>query len=193
MSRTRGGGGLVRASIPSMRMIALFAGLLAMLVTLLLAPAAQPAQASHGDNIPVTGRLADGGTFRGTVSDLHATTNQAGDLVIRGVLNGRAVSADGEVGRVVDKAFRTTVSRAEITQSTCDILTLNLGPLHLDVLGLVVDLNRVILTITAEQGPGNLLGNLLCAVAGLLDGGLPLGSIGDALANLLNRIFGLLG
>ena len=180
---------MVRASIPSMRMIALFAGLLTMLATLLLAPAAQ---AAHGDAIPVRGKLTDGGSFRGTVSDLHATTNDAGALVIRGVLNGRAVSAEGEVGRVVDKAFRTTVSRAEITQSTCDILTLNLGPLHLDVLGLVVDLNRVILTITAEQGPGNLLGNLLCAVAGLLDGGLPIGTIADTLANLLNRIFGQL-
>jgi len=174
-------------------MIALFAGLLAMLATLLLAPAAQRAQASHGGPLPVRGVLEDGGTFRGTVSNLHATTNDAGDLVVRGVLNGRAVSADGETGRVVNEAFRTTVSRAEITQSTCDILTLNLGPLHLDVLGLVVDLNRVILTITAEQGPGNLLGNLLCAVAGLLDSGLPLGTIGDALANLLNEIFGLLG
>ena len=183
---------MLRASISSLRTVMLFAALLAMLATLLLAPAAQPAQASHGDGIPVRGKLTDGGTFRGTVSDLHATTNRAGDLVIRGVLNGRAVSADGEVGRVVDKAFRTTVSRAEITQSTCDILTLNLGPLHLDVLGLVVDLNRVILTITAEQGPGNLLGNLLCAVAGLLDSGLPLGTIGDALANLLNEIFGQL-
>ncbi len=181
---------MLRASMPSLRMVMLFAGLLTMLATLLLAPAAQ---AAHGDAIPVRGKLTDGGSFRGTVSDLHATTNRAGNLVIRGVLNGRAVSADGEVGRVVDKAFRTTVQRSEITQSTCDILRLNLGPLHLDVLGLVVDLNRVILTITAEQGPGNLLGNLLCAVAGLLDGGVDLGSIGDALANLLNRIFGLLG
>ncbi len=183
---------MLRASISSLRMVMLFAALLAMLATLLLAPAAQPAQASPGDGIPVRGKLTDGGTFRGTVSDLHATKNRAGRLVISGVLNGRAVSADGEVGRVVDKAFRTTVSRAEITQSTCDILTLNLGPLHLDVLGLVVDLNRVILTITAEQGPGNLLGNLLCALAGLLDNDVPLSRIADDVADILNRIFALL-
>jgi hypothetical protein len=44
------------------------------------------------------------------------------------------------------------------------------------------------LTITAQSGSGNLLGNLLCAVAHLLDGGAPLGS----LANLLNRILALL-
>jgi hypothetical protein len=33
----------------------------------------------------------------------------------------------------------------------------------------VVDLNQINPRITADPGPGNLLGNLLCAVAGLLD------------------------
>jgi hypothetical protein len=37
-------------------------------------------------------------------------------------------------------------------------------------LGLEVHLNRVVLDITAHQGPGNLLGNLLCAIANLLNG-----------------------
>jgi len=55
------------------------------------------------------------------------------------------------------------------TAATCDILTLDLGPLHLDLLGLVVDLAPVHLSITAQSGPGNLLGNLLCAVAGSLE------------------------
>ena len=74
---------------------------------------------------------------------------------------------------------------------SCTILDLTLGPLHLDLLGLVVDLNQVHLTITAQQGPGKLLGNLLCAVANLLNnpaGGNPLQQI----ANLLNRILGAL-
>jgi hypothetical protein len=44
-----------------------------------------------------------------------------------------------------------------------------LGPLDLSLLGLAVHLDRVVLDITANSGPGNLLGNLLCAVAGLLD------------------------
>ena len=74
-------------------------------------------------------------------------------------------------------------------EGTCDVLNLVLGPLHLDLLGLVVDLNQVVLNIIAEQGPGNLLGNLLCAVAGLLDGPSPLGAI----AGLLNRILSILG
>ena len=55
-------------------------------------------------------------------------------------------------------------------QITCDVLNLVLGPLHLDLLGLVVDLNRVVLDIVAQTGAGNLLGNLLCAITNLLNG-----------------------
>jgi hypothetical protein len=50
----------------------------------------------------------------------------------------------------------------------CSILHLVLGPIDLDLLGLVVHLNRVVLDITAQPGPGNLLGNLLRAIAGLV-------------------------
>ena len=48
-------------------------------------------------------------------------------------------------------------------------MNLSLGPLDLNLLGLVVHLDEVDLTIDAESGSGNLLGNLLCAVAGLLE------------------------
>jgi hypothetical protein len=67
----------------------------------------------------------------------------------------------------------------------CDILHLELGPLNLDLLGLVVNLNRVVLDIDAVSGPGNLLGHLLCAVVGLLDSPGPL-------AQLLNRILAII-
>ena len=53
---------------------------------------------------------------------------------------------------------------------TCPILHLDLGPLNLNLLGLTVHLNEVVLDITAVSGPGNLLGNLLCSVANLLNG-----------------------
>ncbi len=72
---------------------------------------------------------------------------------------------------------------------SCDILSLVLGPLHLDLLGLVVDLNQVVLDITAQSGAGNLLGNLLCAITGLLDAG----SLGAQLVGLLNQLIGVLG
>jgi hypothetical protein len=82
------------------------------------------------------------------------------------------------------------------TPGACDILTLGLGPLDLDLLGLRVALDPVNLLIEAIPGAGNLLGNLLCGVAGLLDGGLGLGLGGllnnllDAIADLLNGLLG---
>jgi hypothetical protein len=56
-------------------------------------------------------------------------------------------------------------------RGTCQILNLILGPLHLDLLGLVVDLygqtmrDPVQVRITGEPGHG-LLGDLLCSLAG---------------------------
>lgn len=78
----------------------------------------------------------------------------------------------------------------EPTPGACEILTLNLGPLDLNLLGLRVALDEVNLLIEAIPGAGNLLGNLLCAVAGLLDGGLP--DLGDLLDNLIQAIADLL-
>jgi hypothetical protein len=76
--------------------------------------------------------------------------------------------------------------------TSCPILHLDLGPLNLDLLGLQVHLNEVVLDVTAVPGPGNLLGNLLCAVAGLLDG-VDLGTVlGGLLQNLINAIIRLL-
>jgi hypothetical protein len=47
----------------------------------------------------------------------------------------------------------------------CSIVDLLLGPLHLDLLGLIVDLNQVHLQITADPN-GGILGSLLCSIAG---------------------------
>jgi hypothetical protein len=55
----------------------------------------------------------------------------------------------------------------------------------LDLLGLQINLSQIVLDITAEAGAGNLLGNLLCAVANLLND--PSG-----LTRLLNSILDLL-
>ena len=83
----------------------------------------------------------------------------------------------------------------DLAQGTgsCQILDLVLGPLDLDLLGLQVHLDQVHLNITAQSGPGNLLGNLLCAVAGLLNGPTGLNAVLTQIAALLNQILGVLG
>jgi hypothetical protein len=72
--------------------------------------------------------------------------------------------------------------------ASCDVVNLVLGPLHLDILGLVVDLNQVVLDVVAQTGAGNLLGNLLCAVLSLLDGV----AIFPAITQLLEQINSIL-
>lgn len=116
-------------------------------------------------------------------------TNRGGTLIASGtatVTNAQGTATQAFAVPVADAASAAPVAAAA---ASCQILNLVLGPLHLDLLGLVVDLNQVVLTITAVPGAGNLLGNLLCAVAGLLDGPAPLGT----LAGLLNQILGILG
>ncbi len=77
-------------------------------------------------------------------------------------------------------------------EPSCSILNLVLGPLDLNLLGLTVHLNQVVLNITAIPGAGNLLGNLLCAVANLLNGGGTLSTLLNQLTALLNQILAAL-
>jgi hypothetical protein len=123
------------------------------------------------------------GTFVGSFAPT-GFSNQNGQLAVTGLLTGTLTTLTGTV-IPVSQTITTTVQSAT-TAGSCDILNLVLGPLHLDLLGLVIDLNQVVLNITAQPGPGNLLGNLLCAIAGLLDG-----NGVNGLANLLNRLLGL--
>ena len=57
-----------------------------------------------------------------------------------------------------------SVKQQTATGAVCPILNLILGPLHLDLLGLIVDLNQVHLTVTADP-TGGVLGSLFCSLA----------------------------
>ena len=155
-------------------------------------------------NVPVAGTLVGGGTFTGTMTATKITIDQATrQLTLTGVVNGTAIKGTGEVVDVVSQTFTTALSinrpgTAAATsliqpaaQASCGILDLVLGPLHLDLLGLVVDLNQVVLDITAVTGAGNLLGNLLCAVVGLLDIPGAIAAITHILDNINNILSGL--
>ncbi len=102
------------------------------------------------------------------------------------VVNGVLTAAGTVTGEGVTIPFSGVPVQA--ASGSCQVLSLTLGPLHLDLLGLVVDLDQVNLNITAQSGSGQLLGNLLCAVSHLLDSN----AGPNALANLLNHILALL-
>jgi hypothetical protein len=138
-------------------------------------------------NIPVAGTTANGGTLTGVLDIINFRVIN-GQLTAIGLLDATLRNAAGNViGSVTDQRVRLPVTFSPIT--SCDILRLRLGPLDLDVLGLVIHLDRIVLDITAAPGPGNLLGNLLCAIAGLLDGGLDLDRI---LRDLLRAVLEVL-
>jgi hypothetical protein len=86
--------------------------------------------------------------------------------------------------------FTQNVTAPVTATGTCTILDLTIGPIDLNLLGLVVHTDTIHLEITAQQGPGNLLGNLLCAIAGLLDGSG--GSLTNQIANLINQVLAIL-
>jgi hypothetical protein len=138
--------------------------------------------------IEATGTFADGttGTFTGTFTPDFASAPTAATTTVTGTLSGTVTNAANEVVGTVTRTITLDVIGGD---GGCQILDLVLGPLDLDLLGLEVFLDTVHLNITAQPGPGNLLGNLLCAVAGLLDQN----TLGTALTRLLNQIFGLLG
>jgi len=107
------------------------------------------------------------------------------------------VVADVKIGnQVVQNVPVDITASPNPANPTCPILNLTLAPIHLDLLGLVVDTSPICLSITAIPG-GGLLGDLLCGVANLLNGGLDLGDILGGLTNanlgsLLDGLTGLL-
>jgi len=121
-----------------------------------------------------------------------------GHLRARGLVNGVVHKGDGTTRTfTVVRTFRVksmngTVPGAAAAaaggQASCDILHLVLGPLDLDLLGLQVHLDRVVLNIVAQSGAGQLLGNLLCAVANLLNSGGTLSQLLNQLSQILNQL-----
>jgi hypothetical protein len=125
------------------------------------------------------------GSFVGSF-DVTRFITQNGQVFAVGTLTGTVTDALGAVVGTIDQALTLPLLVDGSSFGTCDILHLELGPLDLNLLGLVVHLDQIVLDITAEQGA--LLGDLLCAIANLLDGGST-----NALSRLLNQVLKLLG
>jgi len=131
--------------------------------------------------------LLNGGSPLGTILGGLSGTQ------LNQLLGGITDLLNGVFGAILSPANVTGVTSAA-TPAPVNILHLSLGPVDLNLLGLKVGLDNchngpVTVDITAQPGPGNLLGNLLGGIAHLLDNP----SNPTALANLLTRISNLLG
>ena len=74
----------------------------------------------------------------------------------------KAAHSSGLATKGIGYAAPTSHAQA-MAPGPCNIVDLVLGPLHLDLLGLIVDLNQVHLQITADPN-GGILGSLLCSL-----------------------------
>ena len=150
------------------------------------------------------GELVAVGKFIGTITDAAGTVTTVSKKIAMPVATEPVAGADkpsvaekraGVANNLSSETEQQLAPAAApaATALSCQILNLVLGPLDLDLLGLKVHLDTVHLNITAQGGPGNLLGNLLCSVAGLLDGSTGLNGILNGIVALLNQLLPVLG
>src|SRR5207248_7111992 len=154
----------MRLRLMAVAFVAAIVAALAVSTTAATAATAAPPSGGSALTVPIS-FAQSGGLLNGVFTITSFSVNSARQLVANGTFTGTAV-----VGGVAQTVTDTPASTPAQATGSCRILDLTPGPLHLDLLGLVVDLNQVHLTITAQQGPGNLLGNLLCAIANVLNG-----------------------
>jgi hypothetical protein len=157
-------------------------------------------QGNNGNNGNHNGN--NNGGHQDTISSLNVVPVITSVNVVGGHLVASGIAFVTANGNTTLDSFTAPItllsSSAAVTAGvavTCPILNLQLGPIHLDLLGLVVDTSQICLTITANQN-GGLLGQLLCGVANLLNT-TPLDQIlaglsGSDLNNLLLGITALL-
>jgi hypothetical protein len=157
------------------------------------------------------------GTFRGQLNVQGIDVNDAGELLAFGQLSGDLVNKGGQVIRSIQDVPVTlplsgittvatdpntgAITTEATTDHICRVAELTLGPLDLNLLGLLVHLDQVHLTIDANPA-GGLLGELLCSLAGgpgtitelqgLTDALDNLGVTLDQLVGVLNELLGVL-
>jgi hypothetical protein len=127
---------------------------------------------------------------------IKSFTKKSGKLYANGVARGtfkgksfkRNVSAPVTSPNVAGAAKTAQVNPIP---GACQVLNLVLGPINLNLLGLVVRTNQINVRIDAVPGAGNLLGNLLCSITNLLNPGSLSGTPLGQLTQILNALLAL--
>ncbi len=163
-------------------------------------PADQP-QKGHRDEraarlqLPITGTVAGGGTFAGTLS-VRKFVVQDGQVAVVGFVRGTAMSAAGVplgtalVGPITlpvqvgpGATLAPTTAAPVAAQATCPVLHLDIGAANLNVLGLQVTTQPIALDISGDSA--GVLGHLVCTILDTLNNVI-------GLVDLLNQLLGLL-
>ena len=155
--------------------------------------------ASAQDAVPFTKKLALTGTnkgkdFKGTYT-IKRFESRGGKLVAVGTLKGKlknrtVTRKNVRIPAMLSEAAQSSQVPPVPTPGACRILNLVLNPIDLNLLGLRVATSRIAVLIEAVPGANNLVGNLLCAITGLLGPNALAGAINN-LAAALNAILAL--
>lgn len=101
-----------------------------------------PANGPYNVRGPVTTRTgAPAGSFTGVVRNLSFTATANDTLTAAGRLSGTITQANGTTRTVVQEFTGMLV--AQRVSRTCEILNLDLGPINLDLLGLIVNISPI--------------------------------------------------
>jgi hypothetical protein len=166
-----------------------------MVVVPALPSLAQAPTPGAGLTVPVEGKAQGAGQVTGTFT-IQRFVDNGGQLGAFGtlVLNTKNGTAVTQVVMPVAASHRpaaATAASAAAIQQVCEIIDLTLGPLDLNLLGLLIHLDTVHLDVDADPTLGllgQLLGGLLC--------GSDLNGIFSSLSTLvdfLNSVLGALG
>jgi hypothetical protein len=168
---------------------------------LLLVGGAGPAAAQTSGTpftkvVKMTATAKNGKKFNGTYT-IKRFTQSGGKLyavgTLKGRLKGRRVTRSGvRIPAALERHQQAGASQLpNPTPGACQVLDLVLQPIDLNLLGLRVATSRIEVLIEAIPGAGNLLGNLLCAITGILDPQAATQASTSQLAQVLNALLAL--
>jgi hypothetical protein len=161
------------------------------------AAAAQTATKPLSQVVKMTATAKNGKKFTGTYT-ISRFASRGGKVFAVGTLNGRLKGhrVTRSNVRIPAKIARHQSAGASQlppnpTPGACQILDLTLQPINLNLLGLHLATSRIEALLEAIPGAGNLLGNLLCGITGILDPQASTPATPSQLAQVLSALLAL--
>jgi hypothetical protein len=155
--------------------------------------AAQTSTTPLTKTVKMTGTAKNGKKFNGTYT-IKRFTHRGSKLYAVGTLKGRLKGRRVTKNNVrIPASLARSASAAQIppTPNACQILNLTLQPIDLNLLGLRLRTSRIDLRLEGVPGAGNLLGNLLCGITGILDPQAATPASPSLLTQVLNALLAL--
>jgi hypothetical protein len=158
--------------------------------------AAQTSPTKLTKTVKLTGKAAGGKKFSGTYT-IQRFTRSGSKLFAVGTVKGRlkghrVTKKNVRIPVALQRHGATTSQAPNPTPGACQILDLVLQPIDLNLLGLHVATSRIEALIEAVPGAGALLGNLLCAITGILDPQAATPATPSQLTQVLNALLALI-